>query len=224
MIIDFFNLIFPKLCNACSEPLLKGEKVVCTKCLTTLPKTNFHLDNQNSVFKVFWGRTDIKMAASFYYFSKKGKVQQLLHGLKYKGAKEIGQFIGKIYGFELKQSPYFKKIDFIIPVPLHPKKFKKRGYNQSEYFAQGLSNTMNISVNTNCLIRNMNSETQTKKSRYNRWENVGEIFEIKDEQTIKNKSVLLVDDVITTGATIEACAKVLSEKGCKVYIASIACA
>ncbi|PJA10039.1 MAG: hypothetical protein COX70_00045 [Flavobacteriales bacterium CG_4_10_14_0_2_um_filter_32_8] len=221
MLNDFFNLIFPKLCCACNQALLKNEKIICTTCIVNLPKTNFHLDVENPVNKIFWGRVPIEMATSFYLFSKKGKVQHLLHQLKYKGVKEVGSVIGNLFGQELKQSTSFNGIDYIIPVPLHKKKLKKRGYNQSEWIAKGLSEAMDIPINLNTLHRKVDSTTQTKKSRYNRWENVGEIFDITGNE-LDNKSVLLVDDVLTTGATIEACAQVLIQHGCKVYVATIA--
>jgi len=221
MFNDFFNLIFPKLCCACNNSLLKNENIICTSCIVSLPKTNFHLDKENPVNKVFWGRVQIEMATSFYLFSKKSKVQNLLHHLKYKGVKEVGAVVGKLFGYDLAASEYFKKIDFIVPVPLHKKKLKKRGYNQSEWIANGIAESMKISINTNSLYRKVDSQTQTKKGRYKRWENVGEIFGIANNE-LNNKSVLLVDDVVTTGATIEACAQVLIKQNCKVYVATIA--
>lgn len=221
MLNDFLNLIFPKLCCACNQALLKNEKIICTSCVVSLPKTNFHKDLENPVNKIFWGRVPIEMATSFYLFSKEGKVQHLLHQLKYKGIKEVGSVIGKLFGQDLKQSNYFKDLHYIIPVPLHKKKLKKRGYNQSEWIAKGLSEAMEIPINLDTLYRKVDSKTQTKKSRYKRWENVGEIFDVADGK-LDNKSVLLVDDVLTTGATIEACAQVLIQHGCKVYVATIA--
>jgi len=221
MINDFFNLIFPKLCCACNNTLLKNEEIVCLNCVINLPKTNFHQDKDNPVSKVFWGRVEIEMATSFYAFSKKSKVQSLLHNLKYKGIKEVGFVVGELFGFELNESDYYKEIDVIIPVPLHKNKLKKRGYNQSEWIAKGLSKSMKVPVNAKSLYRKLDSETQTKKSRYNRWENVGEIFGVSDD-SINGKRVLLVDDVVTTGATLEACAHVLLENNCKVLVATIA--
>ena len=221
MINDFFNLIFPKLCCACNNTLLKNEEIVCLNCVINLPKTNFHQDKENPVNKVFWGRVDVEMATSFYAFSKKSKVQNLLHNLKYRGVKEVGSVIGELFGFELNESDYYKDIDFIIPVPLHKNKLKKRGYNQSEWIAKGLSKSMKIPVNTISLYRKSDSETQTKKTRYNRWENVGDIFGLLDD-SLNGKKILLVDDVVTTGATIEACAQILKKKNCKVLVATIA--
>lgn len=221
MFNDFFNLIFPKLCCACNNALLKNEDIICVSCTVNLPKTNFHLDKENPVNKVFWGRVQIEMATSFYLFSKKSKVQKLLHHLKYKGGKEVGSVVGKLFGYDLKESEYFKGIDFIVPVPLHKNKLKKRGYNQSEWIAKGISEAMDIPVNVDTLFRKEDSQTQTKKGRYKRWENVSEIFGILNNE-LTNKNVLLVDDVVTTGATIEACAQVLIKNNCKVYVATIA--
>ena len=221
MINDFFNLIFPKLCCACNNALLRNEEIICTSCTVNLPKTDFHLDKENPVNKVFWGRVQIEMATSFYSFSKKSKVQRLLHHLKYKGIKEVGVVVGRLFGYDLKESEYFKGIDYIVPVPLHKKKLKKRGYNQSEWIAMGISETMEIPINSDSLYRKVDSNTQTKKTRYKRWENVEEIFGVLNNK-LDNKNVLLIDDVVTTGATIEACAQVLIKQNCTVYVATIA--
>jgi ComF family protein len=223
MINDFFNLIFPKLCCACNTALLKNEKTICLHCIVTLPKTNFHLDKENPVNQLFWGRVKIEMATSFYLFNQKTRVQNLLHQLKYNGAKEVGEVVGQLMGAELKDSPYYQHVDFVVPVPLHQNKFKKRGYNQSEWIAFGLSTTMNIPLETNGLYRIEDSQTQTKKKRYERWENVDEIFGI-NSGLLNGKNVLLVDDVLTTGATIEACAQVLIKNKCTVFVATIAAA
>lgn len=224
MFNDFFNLIFPRLCAACDGALHKEEQVICNSCQISLPKTNYHLDRKNDLNKIFWGRVDVEMIAAYYHFTKKSKVQKLLHQLKYKNNKRVGEMIGLLYGFDLKEVNSFSQIDLIIPVPLHPKKMKKRGYNQSEWFANGLAKSMKIDVNTDVLYRKVDSQTQTKKSRFNRWENVGDIFGVKNEMKIKGKSILLVDDVVTTGATLEACAQVLKQCNCKVYMVTIACA
>jgi ComF family protein len=224
MFSDFINLFFPRLCAACNEALLKNETEICLSCIVNLPKTNYHINKENSLNKIFWGRIDIENVAAYYFFNKGNKVQHLLHQLKYKGAKQLGEKIGLLYGYELIHSPSFKDIDFIIPVPLHPKKLKKRGYNQSEWFANGLSQSLNIPCNTSLLFRKVDSATQTKKSRFNRWENVSEIFGIAENIDLNNKHILLVDDVITTGATIEACAKALKSQNAKISIVTIACA
>lgn len=209
MLKDFISLTFPQVCVSCGKSLYKNEYSICTYCAYHLPKTNYHLDNDNPVAKIFWGRVNIYSAAAFYAFNKGGKVQHLIHQLKYKGRQEVGVSVGKLYGYELMQSDNFKTIDTIIPVPLHPKRQKKRGYNQSDCFAEGLSESMKVEVDYKTLYRGIESETQTKKSRFNRWKNVESIFQLRDLTTLQGKHVLLVDDVITTGATFEACAQVL---------------
>lgn len=224
MFNDFLNLIFPKLCSSCGHSLLKKEQTICLSCQITLPKTNYHLDINNPVNKLFWGRVRIEMAASFYLFTKKSKVQNVLHQLKYRDDKNAGFVLGKLYGYELKRSNHFQRIECIVPVPLHLRKLKKRGYNQSEWIAEGIASSMKIPTITNSLFRKIDSETQTKKKRYSRWENVENIFDLKNAHLLRGKSVLLVDDVITTGATLEACANVLLKEHCKVYIAVLASA
>lgn len=208
---------------ACGNSLYTGEKIICTKCEYNLPKTHFHDDPNNVINQTFWGRVHIEGATSLLYFRKGGKVQHLMHQLKYKGEQEVGVYLGQMLGSELKQSKTFKDIDFVIPVPLHPKKKKIRGFNQSEIIGKGIAETYGCELATKYLIRNVHSSTQTKKSRFNRWENVKSIFDIHHKEELINKSVLIIDDVITTGATIDASASCLKHiKGIKIYIASIA--
>jgi ComF family protein len=221
---DFFSLIFPRVCMACGINLLKHEECICTFCNYHLPKTNFHLEQDNPVTLLFRGRSPVHSAASLYFFSKGGKVQHMIHQLKYRGQKEIGQYLGKHYGKELLKSPLFNTADVIIPVPLHYKKLRKRGYNQSEYFARGLAESMNISIDVKTLVKTTKTESQTKKTKFKRWENVKEVFNITHSEHLINKHVLLVDDVITTGATLESCMLHLSKiPGIKISIASLAC-
>ncbi|MFH0865599.1 MAG: ComF family protein [Bacteroidota bacterium] len=220
---DFLSLIYPRICMACGKSLMKYEKCICTFCMYHLPRTNFHKEKENPVSKLFWGKINIESASAYYYFYKKGKVQQLMHQLKYKGQKEIGIFLGSLYGKELAISPWFNKANYIVPVPLHPKKEKIRGYNQSEIFALGLSEGMKIPVDTHTLIKTSATETQTKKSRFSRWENVKEVFTLQNAERFKNKHILLVDDVITTGATIESCVlKLQQSEGIKISVVSMA--
>ena len=160
-----------------------------------------------------------------YYFYKGGKVQQLMHKLKYKGQSEIGIYLGNMYGKELIKTTRFNTVNYIIPVPMHPKKQKKRGYNQSEIIARGLSQSMNATVDTATLIKSTSTQTQTRKSRFSRWENVKEVFELKEHNHLIDKHVLLVDDVITTGSTLESCIlNLLKVPGIKISVASLACA
>jgi ComF family protein len=220
---DFVSLFFPVTCVSCGKALYRNENNICTYCLYHLPKSNFHLSNDNPVAKIFWGRINIRSAAAFYTFNKGGKVQQLIHQLKYKGQQQVGISLGKLYGYELRNCLDFNGIDVIIPVPLHAKRQRKRGYNQSACFAEGLAETMQLAIDSTVLFRSAASETQTKKTRFTRWKNVESIFYVKNEHQILNKHILLVDDVITTGATLEACAQVLLKvNGVKVSVATIA--
>jgi len=222
---DLLSLFYPKLCQSCGKSLFYKEEIICLQCKLHLPETGFHLEKDNALEQFFWGRVPFERASAFLYFVKKGNVQHLIHRLKYKGKEEIGIYLGKLYGKKLIQSEDFRSIDFIVPVPLHLSKLKLRGYNQSELFANGLSESMNVPVNTTILIRQKASETQTRKSRFKRWENVKEIFTIENGEVFENKHLLLVDDVITTGATLESCAGILLKiSGVKVSVASIAVA
>ncbi len=220
---DLVSLVFPQVCVVCGEGLHNHEEDVCTICLFKMPQTGFHKINDNPVAKLFWGRVEIHAASSLYYYQKGGSVQELIHELKYKAQKQVGTCIGKQYGYELKDAELYKNIDLIVPVPLHKSRLRKRGYNQSEYFAKGLSEVMNIPENSEALQRSALSGTQTRKSRFNRWKNVEMAFEVKNPPALKDKHILLVDDVVTTGATLEACAKTLLDSGAgKVSIATIA--
>jgi ComF family protein len=224
MFSDFFALIYPESCAACGQTLLKNEETLCTACIFNLPKTNYWKTKDNPVSKIFWGRIPVENACSFYHFTKGGKVQHLLHQLKYKGNKNAGYFAGKLFGTELNNTP-FKDIDALVPVPLHLSKIKKRGYNQSELIGQGIAEVMQKPLKTNWLVRKYASETQTKKSRFKRWENVKEIFAVENVSEFESKHLLIVDDVITTGATIEACAQLLLKvKGVKISIVALASA
>lgn len=223
MIQDFLALIYPRNCVACGNSLYKHEDQVCNYCFTNLPKSNFHKQDKNPIEKLFYGRSDVFFATSYYLFHKKGNVQKILHAIKYKGNKQLAVLIGNWLGLSIYKEEKIKSATYILPVPLHLKKLKQRGYNQSEEFAKGLSEKLNIETNTTLLIRKEFTSTQTKKNKYERWENVESVFEITDTDALKNKHVILVDDVITTGATIDACCHVLSNiEGIKISVLSIA--
>ena len=220
---DLFSLFFPNLCAGCGQPLIRGEKTICSICHFHLPKTYFHNDPDNELQKVFWGRVELEAVAAYLYFQKGSTVQHLLHQLKYKERHEIGFRLGKWYGAELAHAEVFRDAGLIVPVPLHPAKQRKRGYNQSQVFAEGLASCMKAKLEVNCLYRKVNTGTQTRKARYDRWENVEHIFSVKNPERIKNQHILLVDDVLTTGATLEACARALLEvPGVRVSVATIA--
>jgi ComF family protein len=197
--------------------------MVCNHCYVTLPKSNFHTEENSELERVFAGRVPLVKAGSYYLFEKSGKVQKLLHSIKYKSNKALAEQLGEWYAQSLKECNEIANADIIIPVPLHPKKQKQRGFNQSEEFAKGLSKEFNIPLNTTNLIRNAYTETQTRKRKFERWENVKDKFELKDPDALTNKTVVLVDDVITTGATIDACYEALSKaKGIKINVLSLA--
>ncbi len=223
MLYDFFRLIFPQNCISCGNNLYKHEDQLCNFCKSNLPKTNFHLSIKNPVDALFHGRVPLKLTSSFYTFTKEGSVQKILHAIKYKHNKELAILIGKLYADDIKELEILSDMHYIIPVPLHPKKLKSRGFNQSEEFAFGLSQGLNIPVNTTCLQRAEFTTTQTKKNKYERWENVEDKFVVKQSFELENKHVILVDDVITTGATIEACCSVLQQvPGIKISVLSMA--
>ncbi|HKM94033.1 MAG TPA: phosphoribosyltransferase family protein [Prolixibacteraceae bacterium] len=220
---DFLSLVYPNLCLCCEIPLVKQEHFMCAGCDLHLPRSHYHLVSNNPVEHLFWGRTSIEKATSYFIFQKGSKYQKLLHHLKYKGYREIGVELGKRFAAELNQVSYFDEIDVLVPVPLHPKKEKQRGYNQSTAIAEGMAQILHKELNTNNLQRKYYSETQTRKGRYERWENVNELFAVKEPKYFTHKHVLLIDDVVTTGSTLEACANALLQcEGTKVSIATLA--
>lgn len=223
---DLLSLFYPNLCCACGTSVHKQDQLICVECQVKLPQTNFHLDPTNSMIKKFWGRIPVMQAASFYYFQKEGRVQHLLHELKYHGRTEVGEYVGALYGSILHDTDsLFSKADIILPVPLHRQKRKERGYNQTDYFAMGLAKSMQMDWQDSLLVRTSFTETQTGKNRIERWENVDDIFQLTTPDKIEGKHVILVDDVVTTGATLEACANALFSKvNCAVSILTIATA
>ncbi len=225
LVDDIISLFYPRLCAGCNISLVKGEELLCLNCIADLPRTNYHLVKENPVFQQFIGRVSIEHATSFCRFDKGGRLQHLLHQLKYNGNREIGHKMGLLFGYDLIESNLYGTIDAIIPVPLHPAKEKKRGFNQSAEICKGLSEAMNRPLLTGYLNRDLYTESQTRKGRFERWENVSGIFSVKNCEVIKGLHLLLVDDVITTGATLEAAASPLLEiQGVKVSIATLACA
>jgi ComF family protein len=217
---DFLQFFFPDLCVACEQILNKQEKVLCTQCLFHIPRTDFHKDAENPVSQLFWGRVKIEYSGSYFYFNKGSSYQPLIHKLKYNGRKDIGIEMGKAFGAELRKS-VFALADVIIPVPLHPKKLKIRGYNQSEMIAKGL----NLPVNSTSLLRTELTDTQTRKSRFDRFRNVEGKFQVRNALDLEGKHIIIADDVVTTGSTLEACAiAILEINGTKVSILTLAVA
>ncbi len=225
LIDDLISLFYPRLCAGCSTSLVRGEQVLCLNCLADLPRTNYHLEVENPIYLLFIGRLELALATSFCRFDKGGRLQHLLHQLKYKGNKEVGHKLGMLLGCDLIQNDLYSTIDVIIPVPLHPKKEKQRGFNQSTEICKGLSEAMNRPLILDNLVRKVHSDSQTHKGRFERWENVSGIFTVKNSSELVGKHLLIVDDVITTGATLEACCAPLFEiPGVQVSIATLACA
>ncbi|MFT6814260.1 MAG: ComF family protein [Sphingobacteriales bacterium] len=220
---DFLELLYPNLCGVCSNGLVNGEKSLCTSCSLELPITNFHLSKDNPVAQSFWGKVPIERATAFLYFAKGESTQKILHQLKYKGSKEIGIEMGKRMANQFKSSAFFEEVDLIIPVPLHKKKKRERGYNQSEQISKGLSEILEIPIETTSLVRNIYTKTQTKKSRFSRFENVKDVFSTTKLAAFDGKHILLVDDVVTTGSTIEACALAVKKNfNTKISVVSLA--
>jgi len=227
LLTDFVSLIFPRVCLACEEPLGRGEEHVCTGCRAQLPYTNYHQlpAAENPLARRFWGKVPVEHALSYLRFLRHGRVQHLLHQLKYQGQREIGAVLGQWYGHELYQHGLADTFDLIVPVPLHPRKLAKRGYNQADYVADGFSKGLQVPWAANILRRITHTDSQTKKNRVERWQNVATVFEVADATHVTGLHVLLVDDVLTTGATLEACAVALLAAGARaVSIATLACA
>ena len=225
MLLSLLNFFYPRACISCGTVLFQQEKFFCLHCLHNLPETRYHEFDDSPLTQLFLGRVAVENTGSYLFYKKGNQVQKILHHLKYHGAKEVGAFLGNIYGTQLIQHEKWKTIDMIIPVPLHKKKEKKRGYNQSEWIAKGLSTGMQIPYNTHLLIRSEFTETQTKKSRFHRWQNVKEVFQLTESNALINKHILLCDDVLTTGATLEAAIqKLLAAHGIKVSVVTLATA
>jgi ComF family protein len=225
MFESIINLFFPKVCSGCSSFLLTNENVICTVCRHDIPLTNHHLNPENDAFKKFYGRVPVLHTSALFYFHKKGIVQQLIHNLKYKGHEEIGTILGEWYAEDLKTIDLLQSVDQIIPVPLHRRKLKERGYNQVTAFGKALSSRLNTDYNDALLIRNVYSKTQSKKNLLGRTEGIETIFDISFTEKDHNKHFLLIDDIITTGSTLEACSRALLKiPGAKISIVCMAMA
>jgi ComF family protein len=220
---DFVDLIFPRCCEACDRGLVGNEQIICTSCRISLPRVTTDSILTETLMDKFAHIPEVKGAASFLLFSKKGKVQKLLHALKYKGRDEIGTELGFMFGQEIRNSLEFPDADLIISIPLHKKRIEKRGYNQSDKLAEGFSKATQIPWSGSVLERIRNTDSQTGKTKKERRENVRDVFVVK--QTPINKRIIILDDVLTTGATAEACVDALTSVGCETcYIFTIAAA
>lgn len=219
--ISLLHLFYPHLCDGCGSDILNEESRLCFNCLSQLPRTGFHMHANNPVEKIFWGRIAVTAATSEFFFSKKSIMQSLMHQFKYKGNKEIGRMLGRMLGTSLTATHRFNGVDLIVPVPMFREKERKRGYNQAIILAEGISEAILKPVDVFSLLRPEATETQTRKNRVERWENISDAFVLKGN-SLNDKHVLLVDDVITTGATLESCGKtILENSSAGISIASL---
>jgi ComF family protein len=222
---DTLHLFYPHICTGCGTDLLQEDQLLCFRCITNLPHTNFAQHANNPIEKIFWGRIPLVAAHSDYYFAKESLIQHLIHQLKYKGNQEIGIYLGRLMGVNLINSNRFNKIDYLIPLPLFPDKERKRGYNQATVICSGMSSIMNVPVLSGNVTRRRFTETQTKKHRTERWQNVANSFMVRDKDQLRGKNLLLIDDVITTGATLEACGiSIMQSTAVNLSIATLAMA
>ena len=221
-ILHFF---YPHNCIGCGSDIIANDNFLCLDCINNLPHTGFSLHANNPVEKMFWGRLAVTAGTSEFYFSKGSIIQNLIHELKYKGNRKAGIYLGNLMGNSLLKSNRFLNIDMLVPLPLFAKKEFKRGYNQAMILCEGIAEVMDLPIITKNVIRIVHTETQTKKGRIERWENVEKSFTVKDLSVLKGKHILLVDDVITTGATMEACgAEILKVNDARLSIAALALA
>jgi ComF family protein len=219
---SILHFLFPHICEGCGTDILNAEHFICVQCLNSLPLTDYHLHPNNPVEKVFWGRLPLVSATSQYYFTKHSLIQRLMHQVKYKGNKELAFYLGKIMGQQLASSNRFIYADGLIPLPLYPDREKKRGFNQATLLSEGIASVLKKPVLNHVVSRAIHTETQTRKNRIERWQNIEKGFALIHGEAIENKHVILVDDVITTGATLEACGRVLLQaENARLSIASL---
>jgi ComF family protein len=191
------------------------------KCIAEMPETNFHLHANNPIEKIFWGRLPIINATAQYYFIKESLMQHLMHQLKYKGNKELGKQLGRLMGYDMQKTGRFNTVNYLVPLPLFPSKEKRRGYNQAAILCDGIAEVMDVEILRDVITRTQFTETQTRKGRIERWQNIEGKFELMRPEKIADKNILLVDDVITTGATLEACGHELLQASPKLSIATL---
>lgn len=221
----FLQLLFPELCVACGHDLPATESCFCLRCRLTLTPSDMYRQRENEFTNRFWGRLPLQTGAAFYYFTRKSPVQRALHQLKYHNKPDIGIKIGREFGKQLRQSPVFNSVEMVIPVPLHPRKERLRGYNQSMMLARGIAEALEVPASDKALVRNRFTESQTRKKRIERFQNVEQVFTVERPELIEGRHLLLVDDVLTTGATLEICGQTLLQApGTTLSMATIAIA
>lgn len=220
---DALHLFFPHNCLGCSTDVLDNDHLLCAKCFTSLPETGFINAASNPVEKTFYGRIKVENAGAAYYFTKDSIVQKLIFDLKYKGNEEAGLYLGKQLGKQILLSKRFEDVDVLVPLPLNEKRQFKRGYNQAELICKGIAEVWNKPINTKVVLRSVHTTTQTHETRMSRWQNMKDVFDVDDLQSLEGKHILLVDDVVTTGATLEACgAMLLNIKNVKLSVVTVA--
>lgn len=218
---SFVQLLFPHICSGCGSDILSRESLLCLRCMDAMPGTHFELHAGNPVEKKFWGRIPLEQATAQYYFTKESLMQRLMYQFKYRGNQELGVQLGRMIGESLKTSNRFI-VDALIPLPLFAAKEKRRGYNQATILCEGMAESLQAPVLKDVIIRSQHTDTQTKKGRIERWQNMEGKFVLVRPEAIKNKNVLLVDDVVTTGATLEACSlELLKGENVKLSIATL---
>lgn len=219
---SILHLAFPHVCEGCGSDNLENNHFLCLRCLASLPQTNFQLHANNPIEKIFWGRIPVAHATAQFYFTKESMMQRLMHQFKYKAGKEIGIYLGQLMGHALASSGRFSAMDALIPLPLHKSKEHKRGFNQATVLCQGISTVLNKPVLQDVVTRPEFTETQTKKGRIQRWQNMEGKFELKNAKAIEGKHILLIDDVVTTGATLEACGReILKAENAQLSVATL---
>lgn len=219
---SFLHLVFPHVCEGCGSDVVDDDDLLCLKCLASLPKTGFQFHSSNIVEKIFWGRLPLQVASAQYYFTKESLMQHLMHQIKYKGNKELAIYLGNLMGHGLEQTNRFSSVDVLVPLPLFPSKEKKRGYNQAALLCYGMSEVIEKPVMENLVTRTKHTETQTRKNRVDRWQNMEGRFQVKMPSKLEHKHILLVDDVVTTGASLEACGReILKAEGVNLSICTL---
>ena len=218
---SILHVLFPHVCDGCGSDIIDEESSLCMKCIAEMPETNFHLHANNPIEKIFWGRLPIINATAQYYFIKESLMQHLMHQLKYKGNKELGKQLGRLMGYDLQKTGRFNIVNYLVPLPLFPSKEKRRGYNQATILCEGIAEVMDVEILRDVIARTQFTETQTRKGRIERWQNIEGKFELMRPEKIADKNILLVDDVITTGATLEACGHELLRASSKLSIATL---
>jgi ComF family protein len=223
LVSGFQQIFYPDTCVACNREMPLRDSCFCLRCQLVLGASDMHLQKENAFTERFWGRLPLESGAALYLFSRKSPIQRALHQLKYRNKPEIGLKIGREFGKKLLQSPHFQGVDAVVPVPLHPRKERLRGYNQSRLFAQGLAEVLQKPLIAGALLRERYTQTQTRKKRIERFLNVSDVFVLRQPERVRGKHLLLVDDILTTGATLETCGQALLEaSGVRLSLATIA--